>query len=208
MTVKRAVLFEDQFLDIEGIKSIIANIPDVTLVGIYETPREALSECLRLKPDLVIADADIRGDKTAGATLVRNIRRALPNTRILGMSRYPECINILRHAGCDTVINKKILDNLTTAQSYFKEALMPPMEYGSDPLPVTLTEEEDRVLKYICRGLTEPEINERMGFSGKRRRTRSIKTSLFNKFGATNVANLVSSAYERSYLIPGNLYDD
>ncbi|MBN2044198.1 MAG: response regulator transcription factor [Anaerolineales bacterium] len=208
MSVKRVVIFEDDFLDIEGIKSIISNIPDAVLVGEFSTPREALSRCQQLKPDLLIVDADIHGDKTVGPTFVRNVLKVLPDTRILGMTRYPECISSLKHAGCDIVVNKKILDNLLTAEKYFREALMPPLDYGTDPLPVSLSDEEERVLKYICQGLTEDEITEIMGFSGTRKRVRGIKTSLFNKFGAKNVANLVSNAYERGYLVPGNLYND
>ena len=201
--MKRTFIFEDQFFDLEAIKSILAKIPEIQIIDHASTLGEALNLCKKLKPDLIIADSDIYGDKTAGPNFVRTIKKLLPEVRVLGMTRYADCIDTLRHAGCDFVVNKSLIENDKAAVKYLYETLIPKPEYFLPIQAPKLTKEEDDVLRKICDGLTEEEIAEEMGLDS-RRPIRRIKDDLFEKFGALNVPNLIHLAYKTGYLNPAD----
>jgi DNA-binding NarL/FixJ family response regulator len=199
--MKRTFIFEDQFFDLEAIRAILAKIPEIQIIDNASTVGEALAQCKKLKPDLIIADSDIYGDKSAGPNFVRTIKKILPNVRILGMTRYSECIDTLRHAGCDFVVNKSLIENDKAAVKYLYETLIPKPEYYLPIQAPKLTKEEDEILRKICDGYTEDEIAVQMGLD-TRRPIRRIKDILFEKFGAINVPNLIHLAYKSGYLNP------
>lgn len=197
----RTFIFEDQFFDMEAIKSILMKIHEVQLVGEASMIGEALEICRLKKPDLIIADGSIYGDKTIGPSFVRSVRRELPTVRILGLTRHPDMVEALKRSGCDFVANKNMIENQASAVKYIKETLIPRPQYSVQLKPPDLTEEEGRVLRMICEGLTEEQIALQLGHP-TRKPVRRIKNNLFNKFGAASVAQLVNLAYKTGYLDP------
>ena len=198
----RTYIFEDIFFDLEAIKSILARIPEVQIIDHGSTIGEALRTCEEKKPDLIIADSDMYGDKQVGPNFVRAVKQKLPEVRILGMTRHADCIETLKRAGCDYVVNKSLIENHEAAVKFLRETLLPKPQYAVDLRPPTLTQEEDQVLRMICEGQTENEIAEKLG-AGTRKPIRNVKLALFDKFGALNSPNLVYLAYKSGYLNPG-----
>lgn len=202
--MKRTFVFEDLYFDLEAIKAILGKIPEIHFVGSgspIDTVGEALEVCAKYKPDLIIADADIHSDKNAGPKFVRMVKEILPEVRILGMTRYEECFNALKQAGCNFVVNKNLIENEKAAVKYIRETFLPSAIFGTEPIPPKLSPDEDTVLRYIRDGLIEDQIKVKMGFN-TRRPVRSLKDSLFRKFGAENIANLIDLAYKSGYLRP------
>jgi DNA-binding NarL/FixJ family response regulator len=195
----KTIIFDDTPLDVRGIRDILKGIPEIVIVGVYDTIGDALSSCRELKPDLLIADADIRGDKTAGPIFVRSVLKILPNLPILGLTRWPDCLVALKRAGCKEVVLKQAFDNEQAALKFIRGTLVePPYVVGDEP--PQLTEEEDRILRMLANGRTE---NELILATGKtRKQVRNIKGALKNKFGAVSNhdTELVSLAYRRGYL--------
>jgi DNA-binding NarL/FixJ family response regulator len=201
LKIYRTFIFEDQFFDLAALKAILVQIPGIQIIGDSASLSEAIAECARMKPDLIIADAEIHGDKKAGSRFVQTVREQLPQVHILGLTRYPECIDGLKRAGCDRVVNKNLIDSPEACVNYIRDCFIPKPTYYSELQPPVLIPEEDRVLKSICDGKTEDEIATEMGFS-TRKPIRKIKNSLFAKFGAINVPNLVDLAYKTGYRKP------
>jgi DNA-binding NarL/FixJ family response regulator len=200
-TIYRTYILEDRFFDLEAIKAILAKIPEIQVIGHTAMPGEALEFCRQKKPDLIIVDGDIYGDKTVSPAFVKNIRKVLPEARLLGMTRFDECIDPLRRAGCNYVVNKNVIENQDTALKFLRETFFPKPAQLRAILPPSLTDDESRVLHLICEGNTEGQIGLVLGYT-TRKRVRKIKNMLFSKFNAINVAHLVYLAFMTGYLHP------
>lgn len=201
MNLYKTFILEDSFLELNALEKILEGLPQIQLVGHASTPIEAISICERLRPDLIIADAKIGQEKMAGATFVKNIRKLLPEVRILGLTYHADLVDGLKRAGCDYVANKAFIESPEDAKKFIRETLLPKPEYYRDFAPPTLTDTQDRVLRLICEGHTEEEIAREFNFP-TRKPIRNIKNTLFDAFGAKSVANLVYLAYKTGYLHP------
>lgn len=200
-TIYRTFILEDRFFDLEAIKAILSKIPEIQVIGNATMPGEALEFCRQKKPDLLIVDGDIYGDKTISPAFVKNIRKSLPEARILGMTRYDECIDPLKRAGCNYVVNKNVIENQDAALKFLRETFFPKPHHLRALSPPALTDDESKVLRLICEGNTEGQIGLVLGYPS-RKRVRKIKNTLFNKFNAINVAHLVYLAFMTGYLHP------
>ncbi len=195
----RTIIFEDRKFDQRGILAILRDIPEISVIGVFDTIGEALNHCKDLKPDLIIADADIRGDRTAGPRFVKNVIKILPNAKILGLTIWAECIDPLKRAGCKEAVLKQFFDDEQAALKFIRETMIEPPLYGEDVEPPKLDEDEDHVLRMIANGHTENEICNALHKT--RKQIRYIKDSLKDKFAVTSSKDtqLVSNAYLFGY---------
>ncbi|HNM35442.1 MAG TPA: response regulator [Anaerolineales bacterium] len=198
----KVAIFEDSRFDLRAIESVLKEIPGIQILGNFDTINEAIQSCKNLEPDLILVDADIRGDRQAGPLFAQSIKRILPRVKMLGLTKYSESIAQLRLAGCQEAVLKSFFDNSAVAAKFIKEALLEPPAYFKDDLPPILNPEEDMVLKMIATGKTENEIADRM--SKTKRQIKDIKESLKLRFGAASNkdAQLISNAYQIRYLKP------
>lgn len=82
----RIVLADDQSLIRMGLRSILAQEPDIEIVGEASTGTEALRLCRLLKPDLVLMD--IQMPQMDGLAATREIKAALPMTSVLVLTAH------------------------------------------------------------------------------------------------------------------------
>jgi DNA-binding NarL/FixJ family response regulator len=201
MNSYKTFLLEDSFFDLNALLKILEAMPQIQVVGSASSSIEALAKCEKIKPDFIIADAKIGPDKMAGATFVKNVRKRLPEVRILGLTYHTDLLDGLQRAGCDNVANKALIESPENAKKYIQEALTPKPKYYRDFAPPKLTEMQDRILKLICEGDTEDEIAQKLDLPS-RKPVRGIKNTLFNIFGAKSAANLIYLAFKTGYLHP------
>lgn len=84
----RVVLVDDHAMLREGLRLLLRNASDITVLGEADSGDEALALAQRVKPDLVVLDLDMpRGD---GLSALRNLRQALPETRVLILTVHTE----------------------------------------------------------------------------------------------------------------------
>lgn len=199
-SIVKVVIFEDSKFDLTAIKTILNDIPEVQIVGSYDVLKEALRKCKELKPDLIIVDADIRGDKKEGPRFAQNMRMILPNVKMLGLTKYSECLQPLKQAGCKEAVLKHFFDDSEAARKYIQETLLELPAYYQDDTPPELSIEEDHVLRMIANGRTENEIAQQLDKT--RRQVKDIKESLKLKFGVSSNRDpqLIAHAYRIRYL--------
>jgi len=194
-------ILEDSYFELSALTKIVESMEHIHVVGSATTVPEAILECERKKPDLIIVDAKIGYDKKAGEKFVRYIRNQLPGVRFLGLSYHTDLLEGLKQAGCDYVEHKALIENPEIAKKFIQGALTPkPVNYH-DYAPPTLTEAEDRVLELICEGYTELEIENELKYPSQKS-VKKVKKSLFEAFGAKSAPNLVHLAYKTGYLDP------
>ena len=86
MTGIRILLVDDECLVRKILKQILATYPDVEVVGEAAAGDEAISSVERLQPHVVIMD--IRMPRMDGIAAAREITRAFPHVKIIGLSEY------------------------------------------------------------------------------------------------------------------------
>src|SRR5215510_6538322 len=70
----------------DGLVRILNNEPDLVCCGEAGTIADALSEALRLRPDVLILDLRLKG--VDSLDLIKTLKAQLPGTRILILSQY------------------------------------------------------------------------------------------------------------------------
>ncbi|MCI9129715.1 MAG: response regulator transcription factor [Eggerthellaceae bacterium] len=84
----RVLVADDQELVRSGYKAILGTFPYIDVVGMARNGREAVSEALRLKPDVVLMD--IRMPELSGIDATRQITESplLPGTHVLVLTTF------------------------------------------------------------------------------------------------------------------------
>ena len=217
------LLVDDQQLVRTGFRMILADEPDIEVVGEAANGREALDEAGRLKPDVVVMDIrmPVMDGVDATAELVRRTDGA-DGPRILVLTTFDADENAVQalRAGASGFLLKDV-----TPEEFVKairviasgEALIAPSvtrrllaRFAKLAVPADethaetlkeLTEREHEVLKLVAHGLSNREIAERLVLAEP-----TVKTHvshLLIKLGLRDRAQLVVLAYEVGVVRPG-----
>ncbi|HVQ89710.1 MAG TPA: response regulator transcription factor [Mycobacteriales bacterium] len=178
----RVFLLDDHEVVREGVASLIANQPDMTVVGEASTVAEALARGPAARPDVAVLDVVLPdGD---GVTVCRELRSQLPGLKCLMLTSFADdqalFDSIMAGAagyvlkqirGSDLVgavravaAGQSMLDPKATARVL--ERLRNNAKRDDGPL-AGLSEQERTVLELIGEGLTNREIGERMFLAEK-----------------------------------------
>jgi DNA-binding NarL/FixJ family response regulator len=200
----RVLCVDDHPLVRKGIASMIANEPNLALVGEADNGRDALDQYRRLLPDVVLMDLRMRGIDGIEAT--RGIRAEFPQARIIALTSYDGDQDIYRalEAGVRGYLLKEsahadLVNAIVTVHA--GRRLMTPdvAERLSEYFPrVALTGRETEVLALVASGLGNKEIASRLGTASG-----TIKIHVQNvleKLGASGRTHAVAIAIRRGIL--------
>jgi DNA-binding NarL/FixJ family response regulator len=104
---KRILLVDDHPLVREWLANLIHQQPDLTVCGETESAPTALSAVATAKPDLVIADINLKN--SSGIELIKNLKELHPNVPVLVLSMHDESLYAERvfRAGAHGYVNKR-----------------------------------------------------------------------------------------------------
>jgi DNA-binding NarL/FixJ family response regulator len=91
------MIVDDHPMMREGVAQLIAQQPDLQLVGQAGTAHEALDLVGKLKPRLLIADMTLPGK--SGLELIKDMRAIYPETSVLVVSMHDETLYAERALG-------------------------------------------------------------------------------------------------------------
>ncbi|WP_182900923.1 response regulator transcription factor [Microbispora sp. H10830] len=212
MTV-RILLADDQPLVRSGLRVLIADHPDLEVVGEAATGSEAVRLVGDLGPDVVVMD--IRMPGMDGIEATRRITAGAATTRVLVLTTFDEDDHVygaLRAGASGFVVKDMALDDILTAIRVVAagDALIAPSVTrrliadfvgrpgaapGRSPRPIEgITEREREVLTLIGRGRSNTEIAEDLFITVAT--AKSHVSRLLTKLGARDRVQLVISAYE------------
>jgi two-component system response regulator NreC len=213
----RVLLVDDHTIVREGLRALLAESPDVEVVGEAADGHEALRKARELRPDVVVMDLLMPG--MGGLEATRAIRQELPGVEVLvltmhesdqhffqvlqaGASGYllkgasaADLLAALRavHAG-DVFIYpsmaKKLVGDFLTRAGAGEER----ERYAR------LTAREREVLKLVAEGYTAQEIGERLHLSPSTVQTH--KTHAMRKLHITSRAQLIRYALRHGLIEP------
>jgi DNA-binding NarL/FixJ family response regulator len=175
------LLVEDHRLMFEGLSSLLAEYPDINVMGVATTVVDAVAKASLLKPDLVLMDYRLPdGD---GAQASERIRALMPDTAVLFLSADPSESAIMRavEAGASGYVSKAasaeelvssirkaaegefLLEAATMARLLEQRRQSQQRATEHKRLSGDLTPREHDVLKLMARGLDNYEIAEELG---------------------------------------------
>lgn len=212
----RVLLVEDHGIVREGIRLILAAVPDVTVVADAATGAEGIALFRRhwREPGIDVVVTDLHLPDFDGLEVVRRIRAHAPQARILFLSMYRDVEHI--RGLLDSGVNGYLLKQ-SAAQELPEairavardETFLSPAIAGALLGQVRRTRERERqaerltgrerqVLLLLSRGITSKEIGERLSLTTKT--VENYRSRILGKLGVPNTAAAVGLAFQQGLL--------
>ena len=197
MKDKISVLVADDHAVVRiGLSALLGTEPDIEVVGVAKDGEEAVSETLRLRPDVVIMD--IMMPKKTGVEATTEILAAMPETRIIVLTTFSASDAIARalELGAAGAVMKTAEDaelvsmirKVASGGRVISDEINKLL--AEDPPAEKLTSRQIDILESVTRGLTNADIAKQLGL-----REQSVKehiSSIFAKIGASNRSEAVA----------------
>jgi two-component system, NarL family, response regulator DevR len=179
----RLLLVDDHEVFLMGLRTLFSRVPSIRVVGEATTAATALSEALRLTPDVVLMD--LRLPDGTGVESCREIRSACPHTHVVFLSSYQddEALLAATFAGASGYLLKQInqvalimaVETVAKGQSvvdpHMTAAVLDRMRTlatsTETEAPLALSPQQKRVLALLAEGQTNKEIAQALGLTHK-----------------------------------------
>jgi DNA-binding NarL/FixJ family response regulator len=200
----RVICVDDHPLIRKGIASILANEPDMELVGEAADGQAAVDLFHSEQPDVVLLDLRMPG--MGGVEAARTIRGAAPNARIIALTSYDGDQEIFRalEAGVRGYLLKEMVHNevVGAIRTVYAGGRSVPEEVNrriADAVPKqALTPREVEVLELVAAGLGNKEIASQLGTASGT--VKMHVQSVLEKLGAADRTHAVTIALKRGIL--------
>lgn len=186
----RVLVADDHPVVRTGLAAVIAQEPDLDLVGEAENGARAVAMFRELRPDVGLMD--LRMPVMDGVEAIRTITAEFPSARILALTTYEGDADIRRAlvAGARGYLLKDMLltDVISAVRAVHRgDRLIPPAvaaRLAEYPERSDLTERELEVLTFVARGSSNKEVARAIG-----RTDETVKIHLKNIFTKLSVAD-------------------
>jgi DNA-binding NarL/FixJ family response regulator len=160
----RVLTADDHAVVRAGVIAMIANAPDIEIVGEAGDGREAVARFVALRPDVVLMD--LRMPVMDGLTAIAEIRAADPHARVLALTMYDGDTDVHRalSAGACGYLLKgvpaaELMDAIRSAAAGRRVLPGAVARVLAEHTPrIELTAREEEVLRLVAKGLRNREI--------------------------------------------------
>jgi DNA-binding NarL/FixJ family response regulator len=212
---KRIFIAEDQTILRQGLKALLATIPDFEVVGEAEDGKDAIRGVEEHSPDLIILDLSM--PRMNGLEAIKEIKQSSPETKILVLTMHDEEEYIFPtlKAGADGYLLKvadenellSALKQVLEGKSYItpgisgqiledyrgeKELLRTKSSWDS------VTKQERKVLKLVAEGYTTKEIADYLCIS--QQTVSKHRSNLMEKLNMHDIPTLTLYALEKGLI--------
>ena len=199
----RIVLVEDQAMLRESLAIAINVQGDMQIVATLAKATDALDTVKSHDPDLVLMDVCTEDD-ASGIAAAAEIKRELPDVRVVVMTGIPEItfIEQARAAGADSFVYKNVstAELLAILRSTMEGySTFPAAQLGDETLEA-LDDEEIEILRLVCENKSRREIANEL-FLSEGTVKRRISTILA-KTGYDSIMKLAVHAVSDGYIVP------
>jgi two-component system response regulator NreC len=214
--VTTILLADDHAVVRQGLKALLEDEPNFSIVGEAGSGLDAIRMCSELKPDVLVLD--IMMDDISGIEVARQVKENCPRTAIVVLSMYGDKKHVLEalQAGAKAYVAKKSVSSelvqavheVLVGHRYLGpsladvvvDAYLEKAESGpTDPYD-SLSRREREVLHLAVHGHTNAEIAERLFIS--RRTVETHRANVMRKLNISNQTDLLRYALQRGILPP------
>ena len=204
----RVAIVDDQTLIREGLASLLALVPDLTVVGKAADGREALALVAEQSPDVVLMDVRMPGMNGVAAT--REIRARYPHTRVIVLTTFNDdeyVFESLRAGASGYLLKDADPDHLAAAirAVHAGDSILDPavtrkvIRRATHPeaepvLTERLTPREREVLRLMAKGAANAEIAAQLCLAEGT--IKNYVSHILGKLGAHDRAHAVRLAME------------
>ena len=205
----RVMIVDDHDMVRRGLAAFLRVKADLELVGEASNGRKAIEMCERTRPDVILMDLVM--PKMSGAEATRIILERWPQVHVIALTSFGEkaLVQEALEAGAISYLLKNVsADDLTEAilAAYAGRSTLAPEAFralieihSQEPLPGhDLTPREREVLGLLVKGLTNPEIAERLSISHST--ARAHVSHILSKLGVSNRAEAVALALKQKLI--------
>ncbi|MFD2934047.1 response regulator [Spirosoma flavum] len=201
------MIIDDHRLFNDGLGLMLADAPDLTIVGHVYHSREAVQQVRDLQPDVLVIDFNM--PEIDGLELTRQLIAKLGPQRILILSMYGEnrYIEDFRKAGAlGYMLKTSTKEELLTAiravaqrSTYFDPKLADEKQFSNHADDIflkkhKLSPREVQIIRHIKDGLSSPQIAAKINLS--QHTVDTHRKNIHAKLGINTVADLVRFAIE------------
>ncbi|HVM20363.1 MAG TPA: response regulator transcription factor [Egibacteraceae bacterium] len=201
------VLVDDHDLVREGVKQLLQAEGNVVVVGEANSVETALAVTAKQQPDVIVLDLRLNGED--GQEVLRELRGRGDMTPVLVLSAHNRATDLERAlaAGATGYLLKttsaaalgRAVADTAAGKTVIDPAFVPELiGYKSTGPRGNVTGREQQVLELAAEGLSNREIGERLGVSG--RTAQKHLEHLYAKFGVHDRTQLVTHAFRLGLL--------
>jgi two-component system response regulator NreC len=210
------LLVDDHAVVRQGLKALLEDEPDFTVVGEADSGLEAIRLVNALQPEVLVLD--IMMEDISGIEVARQVRKNFPRMAIVVLSMYGDKEHVLEalQSGAQAYLVKKSAASElvqavrqvlvgrrylgTSVSDVVVDAYLEKAEAGpADPYD-SLSSREREVLHLAAHGFTNAEIAERLCIS--RRTVETHRANAMRKLSLSNQTDLLRYALQRGILAP------
>lgn len=201
----RVFIVDDHPMVIEGIRSMLAQIPKVEIAGHAMTGASAIGYFVKNTADIVLLDINLPDQ--SGMDVCKELMKRNASLKILALTNFDQLTYLqgMKDAGARGYLLKnssseeiqKALEEVSADREYWlgktdvKQSI-------DDHNQLLLTRREVEVLKLIAEGLTNQEIADKLFISASTVDTH--RKNLISKLNVKNTAALVRTAVENKII--------
>jgi NarL family two-component system response regulator LiaR len=201
----RVMIVDDHAMVRKGLVAFLKNEPALELVGEARDGREAIECCEQLQPDVILMDLIM--PELGGVAATRTIHQRWPQVQVIALTSFQEkeLVQDALQAGAigyllKNVSGEELADAIrqayvgrpTLAPEAVQALIQPPSE--AETLAADLTRREQEVLALLVKGMSNPEIAERLVIS--RSTVKVHISSILSKLGVASRAEAISLALQ------------
>ncbi|MGH3519396.1 MAG: response regulator [Haloechinothrix sp.] len=204
----RVLVVDDHPVVRGGVENLLSATPDMDLVGVAQSARQAVLRARELNPDLVLLD--LRLPDMLGSEALPHIRAAAPHAKVVMFTAHDEhaALSSALEAGAHGALLKDASDTDLIAQlrriAAGVRVIDPRLQASSTAVlqdrlfRLSLSRREYDVIRLAATGKTNPEIADQLGLA--RNTVKTYLQSAMHKLGARNRVEAVRRAQEEQLL--------
>lgn len=202
------ILADDHALVRAGIRALLANIPNVQVVGEAGTGEEVIALAEKIRPTLVLMDITMPGIN--GIESTQRLLERCPDIKVIILSMHLEQYYAVRvlQAGAKGYLLKGArepelelaITSVARGETYLSPAVSKVIvekvvnASAESNLLEQLTQRQREILQLIAEGMTSKEIALKLGVSAKTVKTH--RSDMMSQLGIHDIAGLVRFAFQ------------